>query len=69
LQYTSIKPLGDRVLVKVNTSEAKIEGGILLPVSVQSRPTGGEVIAHGEGKSMGSNNIDISFPICILLHN
>jgi chaperonin GroES len=55
--------------VKVNTSEAKIEGGILPPVSVQSRPTGGEVIALGEGKSMGSNNIDISFPICILLHN
>ncbi|GJM98711.1 hypothetical protein PR202_ga15742 [Eleusine coracana subsp. coracana] len=63
-KYTSIKPLGDRVLVKVNTSEAKTEGGILLPVSVQSRPTGGEVVAVGEGRSIGSsNNIEISVPV------
>jgi chaperonin GroES len=65
LQYTSIKPLGDRVLVKVNSSKAKTEGGILLPVSVQSRPTGGEVVALGEGRSIGSNNIEISVPVCI----
>jgi chaperonin GroES len=65
LQYTSIKPLGDRVLVKVNSSEAKTEGGILLPVSVQSRPTGGEVVALGEGRNIGSNNIEISVPVCI----
>ncbi|GJN33893.1 hypothetical protein PR202_gb22522 [Eleusine coracana subsp. coracana] len=62
-KYTSIKPLGDRVLVKVNSSEAKTEGGILLPVSVQSRPTGGEVVAVGEGRSIASNNIDISVPV------
>ena len=50
LQYTSIKPLGDRVLVKIKTSVAKSDGGILLPVSVQTRPQGGEVIAIGEGE-------------------
>ncbi|TVU09691.1 hypothetical protein EJB05_43182 [Eragrostis curvula] len=62
-KYTSVKPLGDRVLVKVNSSEAKTEGGILLPVSVQSRPTGGEVVAVGEGRSIGSNSIEISVPV------
>uniref|UniRef100_A0A0Q3R3P7 20 kDa chaperonin, chloroplastic n=1 Tax=Setaria italica TaxID=4555 RepID=A0A0Q3R3P7_SETIT len=61
--YTSIKPLGDRVLVKVKTTEAKTDGGILLPVSVQSRPTGGEVVAVGEGRSFGSNSIEISVPV------
>ncbi|PAN12596.1 hypothetical protein GQ55_2G267200 [Panicum hallii var. hallii] len=62
-KYTSIKPLGDRVLVKVKTSEAKSDGGILLPVSVQTRPQGGEVVAVGEGRSFGSKSIEISVPI------
>ena len=64
LQYTSIKPLGDRVLVKVKTSEAKSDGGILLPVSVQTRPQGGEVVAVGEGRSFGNKSIEISVPVC-----
>ncbi|KAF8695395.1 hypothetical protein HU200_037628 [Digitaria exilis] len=62
-KYTSIKPLGDRVLVKVKTSEAKTDGGILLPVSVQTRPQGGEVVAVGEGRSFGINSIEISVPV------
>ncbi|CAD6224876.1 unnamed protein product [Miscanthus lutarioriparius] len=62
-KYTSIKPLGDRVLVKIKTSEAKSDGGILLPVSVQTRPQGGEVIAIGEGRSFGRNSIEISVPV------
>lgn len=62
-KYTSIKPLGDRVLVKIKTSEAKSDGGILLPVSVQTRPQGGEIVAVGEGRSFGSNRIEISVPV------
>ncbi|XP_062199039.1 20 kDa chaperonin, chloroplastic-like [Phragmites australis] len=62
-KYTSVKPLGDRVLVKIKTSEAKTDGGILLPVSVQSKPQGGEVVAAGEGRTIGSNSIEISVPI------
>ncbi|KAL6846507.1 hypothetical protein ACP4OV_023955 [Aristida adscensionis] len=62
-KYTSVKPLGDRVLVKVKTSEAKTDGGILLPTSVQSKPQGGEVVAVGEGRSIGSTSIEISVPI------
>ena len=56
--------MGDRVLVKIKTSEAKSDGGILLPVSVQTRPQGGEVIAIGEGRSFGRNSIEISVPVC-----
>jgi len=55
--------LGDRVLVKIKTSEAKSDGGILLPVSVQTRPQGGEVVAVGEGRSFGSSSIEISVPV------
>ncbi|KAJ0090848.1 hypothetical protein Patl1_13644 [Pistacia atlantica] len=54
-KYTSLKPLGDRVLVKIKTVEDKTDGGILLPTSAQSKPQSGEVVAVGEGKSIGKN--------------
>ncbi|KAF2304168.1 hypothetical protein GH714_028212 [Hevea brasiliensis] len=59
-KYTSIKPLGDRVLVKIKVAEEKTDGGILLPTSVQSKPQGGEVVAVGEGRTVGKNKLDIS---------
>ncbi|KAK6131769.1 hypothetical protein DH2020_034465 [Rehmannia glutinosa] len=60
LQYTSLKPLGDRVLVKIKTAEEKTSGGILLPTTAQSKSQGGEVVAVGEGRTVGSNKVDIS---------
>ncbi|KAF8393660.1 hypothetical protein HHK36_021906 [Tetracentron sinense] len=59
-QYTSIKPLGDRVLVKIKIAEEKTVGGILLPTTAQTKPQGGEVVAVGEGKTVGTNKVDIS---------
>lgn len=62
-QYTSLKPLGDRVLVKIKTAEEKSVGGILLPVSAQSKPQGGEVVAVGEGHSIGKTTVEISIKV------
>ncbi|KAJ1439954.1 GroES-like superfamily [Sesbania bispinosa] len=59
-KYTAIKPLGDRVLVKVKEAEEKTEGGILLPTTAQTKPQGGEVVAVGEGKTVGKSNVEIS---------
>lgn len=59
-KYTSIKPLGDRVLVKIKNVEEKTEGGILLPTTAQSKPQGGEIVAVGEGKTIGNTKVDIS---------
>lgn len=59
-KYTSIKPLGDRVLVKIKTSEAKTTGGILLPTTAQTKPQAGEVVAVGEGKNVGKTKVEIS---------
>ncbi|XP_008782902.1 20 kDa chaperonin, chloroplastic-like [Phoenix dactylifera] len=59
-KYTSIKPLGDRLLVKTKSSEEKTSGGILLPTTAQSKPQGGEVVAVGEGRTIGKNKVDIS---------
>ncbi|KAL0338862.1 UNVERIFIED_CONTAM: chaperonin, chloroplastic [Sesamum angustifolium] len=41
-KYTSLKPLGDRVLVKIKTAEEKTSGGILLPTTAQTKPQAGE---------------------------
>jgi chaperonin GroES len=48
----SIRPLGDRVLVKRVEAEEKTAGGILLPDSAQEKPKEGKVIALGEGKQL-----------------
>ncbi|KAJ6826962.1 20 kDa chaperonin, chloroplastic [Iris pallida] len=58
-KYTTVKPLGDRVLVKVKSSEEKTSGGILLPTSAQSKPQGGEVVAIGEGRTVGEKKVDV----------
>ncbi|XP_051149580.1 20 kDa chaperonin, chloroplastic-like [Andrographis paniculata] len=59
-KYTALKPLGDRVLVKINTAEETTSGGILLPASAQTKPQGGEVVAVGEGRTLGKKKVDIS---------
>ncbi|CAN4110002.1 unnamed protein product [Withania somnifera] len=59
-KYTSVKPLGDRVLVKIKAAEEKTVGGILLPVTAKSKPNGGEVVVVGEGHSVGKVKVDIS---------
>lgn len=43
-----MKPVGDRVLVKVDKEEQKSIGGVLLPTAAQSRPTAGAVVAAGD---------------------
>ena len=66
LQYTTLKPLADRVLVKINSSEEKTTGGILLPMTAQSKPQGGEVVAVGEGRIIGDKKVDVSIQVCSL---
>ncbi|XP_074273581.1 20 kDa chaperonin, chloroplastic [Silene latifolia] len=59
-KYTSITPLADRVLVKIKEAEEKTSGGILLPTTAVTKPQAGEVVAVGEGKTVGKNKIDFS---------
>jgi len=46
----TLKPLGDRVVVKVLEEEERTAGGILLPDTAKEKPQKGEVIAVGSGK-------------------
>ncbi|NEQ32253.1 MAG: co-chaperone GroES [Leptolyngbya sp. SIO4C5] len=50
LSVSSVKPLGDRVLIKVSASEEKTAGGILLPDTAKEKPQVGEISAVGPGK-------------------
>lgn len=67
MQYTAIKPLGDRVLIKIKEAEEKTQGGILLPSTAQTKPQGGEVVAVGEGKTVGKSKVDVSVKVMLLL--
>ncbi len=50
LSVSTVKPLGDRVFIKVSASEEKTAGGILLPDTAKEKPQVGEVVAVGPGK-------------------
>lgn len=45
-----LKPLGDRVVIKVLTQEEKTKGGIVLPDTAKEKPQEGEVVAVGSGR-------------------
>ena len=46
----SIRPLGDRVIVKALPQEEKTRGGIILPDAAKEKPQQGEVVAAGPGR-------------------
>ncbi len=46
----TVKPLGDRVLVKIAEAAEEIKGGIIIPDSAKEKPQEAEVIALGTGK-------------------
>jgi chaperonin GroES len=50
LNVSTVKPLGDRILVKVTDAEEKTAGGILLPDTAKEKPQVGEVVSVGAGK-------------------
>lgn len=45
----TIKPIGDKIVVRPVEIEEKTESGIVLPGSAQEKPHQGEVIAVGSG--------------------
>jgi chaperonin GroES len=49
-----LKPLGDKVVVKLVEAEEKTASGLYLPDSAKKKPTQGEVIAVGEGRVLDS---------------
>ncbi|MGC8487814.1 MAG: co-chaperone GroES [Clostridia bacterium] len=48
----TVKPLGDRILVKLVEQTERSQGGIYIPDTAKDKPQTGEVIAVGEGEEV-----------------
>ena len=51
------RPLADRVLVRRTDEEQTTEGGIVLPGSAAEKPSQGEVVAVGSGKTTDNGEV------------
>lgn len=58
----TIKPLGNRVLVKRLEAESMSAGGIVLPDSAQEKPQEAEIVSLGTGGKDDNGN-DIQFDV------
>lgn len=52
-----IRPLNDRVVVRRSAEEEKSAGGIILTGSAKEKPSQGEVIAVGPGKTLDNGDV------------
>jgi chaperonin GroES len=50
--FMKVKPLGDRVLVKLQYAEEKTAGGIIIPDTAQEKTQTGVVLAVGDDESI-----------------
>lgn len=58
----TIKPIGDRILVKRLSDSEQIKGGIIIPDSAKEKPQEARVIALGTGRR-GEQNQFIPFEV------
>lgn len=54
-----IKPLADRVLIKMKEGEETTKSGIILSTAAKEKPQIAEVIAVGSGGNVEGNNIEM----------
>ena len=52
----NIKPLSDRVVIKVLEAEKQAASGIVLPDKAKEKPQAGEVVAAGNGRILENGN-------------
>jgi chaperonin GroES len=52
----TIRPLGDKVVVKPSEAEDKSAGGIILPDAAKQKPQEGSVIAVGSGRILDNGD-------------
>ncbi|MDF2593513.1 MAG: 10 kDa chaperonin [Clostridia bacterium] len=55
----NIKPLGDRVVIKVIESEETTKSGIVLPGTAKEKPMQGEVLAIGSGEIIDGKKVPL----------
>lgn len=58
-----IKPLGDRVVIKMLEQEETTKSGIVLPGSAQEKPQLAEVVAVGPGAVVDGKNVPMEVKV------
>src|SRR5690554_4650713 len=58
-----LKPLGDRVVLKVKEEEATTASGIVLPGSAKEKPQQGEVVAVGSGEVVDGKKVALEVKV------
>jgi len=56
----SIKPIGDRVVVKAEAAEEKTSSGLFIPDTAKEKPQRGTVVAVGPGRYENGTKIDMT---------
>ena len=56
----SIKPLGDRVVVRPEPAEEKTSSGLYIPDAAKEKPQRGTIVAVGPGRVENGNQIDMT---------
>ncbi len=56
----SIKPIGDRVVVRPVEAEEKTAGGLFIPDTAKEKPQRGTVVAVGPGKVENGTKVEMS---------
>jgi chaperonin GroES len=59
----NIKPLGDRVVIKVIESEETTKSGIVLPGTAKEKPMQGEVLAVGSGEMIEGKKVPLEVKV------
>lgn len=57
LSKVTIRPLGDRVLVKPVEKEHQERGGLIIPDTAKEKPQEGEIVAVGKGKTSDEGKV------------
>jgi chaperonin GroES len=59
----NIKPIGDRVVIKVLEGEEKTKGGIVLPDTAKEKPQEGKVVAIGSGELIEGKRVPLEVKV------
>lgn len=59
----NIKPLGDRIIIKVIEGEETTKSGIVLPGTAKEKPMQGEVLAVGSGEMVDGKKIPLELKV------
>ena len=59
----NIKPLGDRVVIKVMEGEETTKSGIVLPGTAKEKPMQGEVLAVGSGEVVDGKRVPLELKV------